>query len=200
MEEGIKKEQLVYYKIGSQIRRYRKEKDLKLVDLAAMTNIGSAMLSKIENGRMIPTIPTLFTIINRLGIPLEAFFAELTAESKFPGYLFLPQSAYARYEKEENARGFEYFSILEHSTDAGAFQISMVKVHPHAQRPPVTTSAFEYIYLISGALRYYLEDKAFEMQEGDSLFFDGSIAHVPVNETSETAVMLVLYLFNERVV
>ncbi len=198
MEEDITREQLVYYKIGSQIRKYRKEKDLKLLDLAALTNIGSAMLSKIENGRMIPTIPTLFTIISRLGIPLDAFFAELTAESSFPGFLFIPQSAYTPYEKEENAIGFEYLSVLEHTADAGAFQISVLKLHPQARRPPVTTSAFEYIYLVSGTVRYYLEDKAFKMQAGDSLFFDGAIPHVPVNESSETAVMLVLYLFREQ--
>ena len=74
-QETIDQAKLTYYKIGGVIRKYRKEKDLKLLDLAAITGIKSAMLSKIENGRMIPTIPTLFTIIQKLGISPEVFFS-----------------------------------------------------------------------------------------------------------------------------
>jgi transcriptional regulator with XRE-family HTH domain len=107
-------QQLVYYKIGGLIRKYRKEKDLKLLDLSAITGIKSAMLSKIENGRMLPTIPTLFTIINKLGIRPEIFFAQLNTGNDFPGYLFLPKETFTLYEKEEGAIGFQYQSILEY--------------------------------------------------------------------------------------
>ncbi|MEX6690680.1 XRE family transcriptional regulator [Danxiaibacter flavus] len=190
--------QLVYYKIGGLIRQYRKEKDLKLLDLSAITGIKSAMLSKIENGRMIPTIPTLFTIINKLGIRPETFFSQLSTESDFPGYFFLPKSGFTVYEKEESAIGFEYKSILEYNFEGGAFQISFLTLQPGAKRSQVTTAAFEFIYVLSGNLKYALEDKIFELSEGDALFFDGAIGHVPVNDSNMTVTLLVLYLFTEQ--
>jgi transcriptional regulator with XRE-family HTH domain len=197
MREAFEKDQLIYFKIGGMIRKYRKERDLKLLDLSALTNIGSAMLSKIENGRMIPTIPTLFTIINKLGVPPEIFFSELNADNKFPGYLFLPQTQFTPYVKEESASGFEYLSILEHNMDGGAFQVSLLKLQPGASRPLVTTAAYEFIYLLKGSVKYQLEDQFFEMKQGDALFFDGNIPHVPVNKTKDEALFLVLYLFTE---
>ena len=195
--ESIEKEQLAYFKIGGIIRKYRKEKDLKLLDLSALTGIGSAMLSKIENGRMIPTIPTLFTIIQKLGVSPEVFFSQLNTDNKFPGYDFLPTEHFTPYEKEEGAKGFAYFSILEHNMEGGAFQVSLLQLKPGSHRAQVTTAAFEFIYLLNGKVQYELEDKTFELSEGDALFFDGNIAHVPVNKSKQTVSLLVFYFFTD---
>ncbi|SHL61836.1 transcriptional regulator, XRE family with cupin sensor [Chitinophaga jiangningensis] len=197
-QESFEHGQLEYYKIGGVIRKFRKEKDLKLLDLAAITGIKSAMLSKIENGRMIPTIPTLFTIMNKLGIRPEHFFSHLYADNTFPGYLLLPKETFAAYEKEEGAIGFQYQSILESSHDGGAFQISLLTLFPGSNRPQVTTAAYEFIYVLEGSLEYQLEDKTFEMDTGDALFFDGNIAHVPINSKNKMVRLLVLYLFTDN--
>jgi transcriptional regulator with XRE-family HTH domain len=106
--EAAPQKALSYFKIGDTIRKYRKERDLKLQDLAGLIDISASMLSKIENGRMIPTIPTLFAIINKLGISPELFFSELNEKEDFPGYVFIPQSDYVPYVKEENVAGFDY--------------------------------------------------------------------------------------------
>lgn len=196
-QDSVNGGHLVYHRIGGLIRRYRKEKGLKLLDLSGVTGIKSAMLSKIENGRMLPTIPTLFTIIQKLGIKTETFFAELSAEHHFPGYILIPKDSYAPYEKEEGATGFEYQSILENNFEGGAFQISLLTLRPGAQRQQVTTAAYEYLYVLSGNLQYQLEDKTFDLREGDSLFFDGNIAHVPVNHQNTTVRLLVMYFFGD---
>ncbi len=196
-QESVNSGQLVYHKIGGLIRRYRKDKGLKLLDLSGVTGIKSAMLSKIENGRMLPTIPTLFTIIQKLGIKPETFFAELSAENDFPGYLHMPKASYTAYEKEESAVGFEYHSVFEHSFENGAFQLSILTLHPGAHRPAVTTAAYELVFVLSGNLQYQLEDRVFELTEGDSIFFDGNIPHVPIHTQKNTVQLLVMYFFAE---
>jgi transcriptional regulator with XRE-family HTH domain len=198
-QDELQQSQMVYHKIGGLIRKYRKDKDLKLLDLAAITGIKSAMLSKIENGRMIPTIPSLFTIINKLGVKPEVFFAELSSKKAFPGYIFLPKDGFTAYEKEEGAVGFQYQSILEYSYGGGAFQVSLLTLLPGSQRSLVTTSAFEFVYVLDGTVRYQLEDQVFNMAAGDALFFDGNIAHVPVNASDTVTRLLVLYLFTDSV-
>jgi quercetin dioxygenase-like cupin family protein len=61
----------------------------------------------------------------------------------------------------------------------------------------VVTAAYEYIYLINGTVKYSLGDEVFEMKAGDSLFFDGGIPHVPINESRTMAILLVVYFFPE---
>lgn len=189
--------QLAYHRIGGLIRKYRKEKGLKLLDLSGVTGIKSALLSKIENGRMLPSIPTLFTIVQKLGITPEIFFSELSAESDFPGYLHLPKDGFLTYEKEEGAIGFQYQSVLESTFEGGAFQVSLLTLTPGSQRGQVTTAAYEFVYVLNGPLQYQLEDKTFDLAEGDALFFDGSIGHVPINNQHITCRLLVMYFFGE---
>ncbi|MBO9619920.1 MAG: helix-turn-helix transcriptional regulator [Niabella sp.] len=186
---------LSYHKIGEAIRNYRKEKKLKLIDLAARANIGAALLSKIENGRMIPTIPTLFSIVAQLQVPINDFFSELTAEDDFPGYIFIPRATYKPYVKEEKATGFNYFSVLERGMSSGSFQISVLELVPGAKRKQVTTDAFEFIYTLNGSLSYHLEKKVLKLNTGDSLYFDGNIPHVPVNDSGKKVTLLVVYFF-----
>ncbi|MGN7787574.1 helix-turn-helix domain-containing protein [Niabella sp. 22666] len=184
-----------YHKLGSLIRKYRKEKDFKLLELASLTGMTSSLLSKIENGRMIPTIPSLFTIIQKLGISLDAFFTEFVSENKFDGYIHIPSKAFQPYQKEEEAEGFNYFSILENGFEGGTIQLSLLKLDPACNRAQVTTAAYEILYLVDGSIDYQLDEATIKLKEGDVLFFDGNIPHVPKNNSKKKATLLVIYLF-----
>lgn len=184
-----------YHKLGSLIRKYRKEKDLKLIDLSTLTGMTSSLLSKIENGRMIPTVPSLFTIIQKLGISLDVFFAEFVSENKFDGYVHIPANAFQPYEKEEEADGFSYFSILENSFEGGTIQLSLLKLEPGCSRALVTTAAYEILYVVDGSIDYQLDEQFIKIKAGDVLFFDGNIPHVPQNNSRKKATLLVIYVF-----
>jgi len=49
--------------------------------------------------------------------------------------------------------------------------------------------------MLSGECVYVIGDDEVLLKEGDSLFFDGRIPHVPVNRSNNSAKMLVLYFF-----
>ncbi|WP_115619910.1 cupin domain-containing protein [Chryseobacterium indoltheticum] len=48
--------------------------------------------------------------------------------------------------------------------------------------PQVITDAFEYKYIISGEVSYMIGNETYNLSEGDSLFFDGRLKHVPINK------------------
>jgi len=50
--------------------------------------------------------------------------------------------------------------------------------------------------MLSGECVYVLDDEEVVLREGDSIFFDGRIPHVPINKGVSPAKMLVLYFFN----
>lgn len=183
------------HRIGPKIRDYRKQQELRLVDLSNQAGISSAMLSKIENGRIIPTIPTLFQLISTLGVEPSDFFAELNDQNHLSNFLLIRQENYVPYVKEETAKGFQYQSILEYTHEFKNFQISLVTLQPNNKRPLVSTAAYEFLYLIEGSLKYYLDDTVLDLRKGDSLLFDGRIPHVPINQQDNPATYLVIYFF-----
>ncbi len=64
------------YCIGLKLRALRTRKRLTLARLAAETGLSTALLSKLETDRMIPTLPTLAAISRIYGVGLGYFFAE----------------------------------------------------------------------------------------------------------------------------
>jgi transcriptional regulator with XRE-family HTH domain len=67
---------LEHYCIGTKLRLLRTQKRLTLSRLAAETGLSTALLSKLETDRMIPTLPTLATISRVYGVGMNHFFAE----------------------------------------------------------------------------------------------------------------------------
>src|ERR1700758_1826805 len=93
LTEGLEK-----YAIGEKLRRLRLRKKMGLVELGRHTGLSAPMLSKIERGRLFPTLPTLLRIAMVFNAGLENFFTEssptvamarkkdrLTFEEKFGG-------------------------------------------------------------------------------------------------------------------
>ena len=64
------------YCIGMKLRLLRTRKRLTLARLAAETGLSTALLSKLETDRMVPTLPTLATISRVYGVGMSYFFAE----------------------------------------------------------------------------------------------------------------------------
>ena len=64
------------YCIGLKLRALRTQKRLTLARLAAETGLSTALLSKLETERMIPTLPTLATISRVYGVGMSYFFRE----------------------------------------------------------------------------------------------------------------------------
>jgi quercetin dioxygenase-like cupin family protein len=47
--------------------------------------------------------------------------------------------------------------------------------------------------MISGSCEYQINDEMIVLEEGDSIYFDASLPHIPINNTKKKAVMLVMY-------
>src|ERR1700691_2977161 len=69
------------YCIGMKLRTLRTRKRLTLSRLAAETGLSTALLSKLETDRMIPTLPTLATISRVYGVGMSYFFSEPSRHS-----------------------------------------------------------------------------------------------------------------------
>ena len=83
MESGSRQvgQSLAVYSIGQKLRALRMQKGLTLLRLAVQTGLSTALLSKLETDRMIPTLLTLATICRVYGVGLGFFFADAKKHS-----------------------------------------------------------------------------------------------------------------------
>jgi transcriptional regulator with XRE-family HTH domain len=69
--------------VGRRIRELRLESRVNQRELGEVTGLAVSYLSRVENGRLTPTLPTLKKIAGALAVPLTVLFdAEATLEAK----------------------------------------------------------------------------------------------------------------------
>ena len=109
------------YCIGLKLRSLRTQKRMTLSRLAAETGLSTALLSKLETDRMIPTLPTLATISRVYGVGMSHFFAEPARHT-----LSITRKAHL----EGNERGLE--------------QVKVVPLNAASERPRLTAQMIEF--------------------------------------------------------
>lgn len=64
-------------RIGSNIRKYRKAKNLRQQDLAEMVNVSVNYIGMIERGEKVPALETFIDIINALEVSADVVLADV---------------------------------------------------------------------------------------------------------------------------
>ncbi len=184
----------VLIEIAKKIRSLRQAQSLTLHEVAERAEVSKSLLSKVENGRTVPSLPVLVAVIQALKVDMSSFFEDigLGRNMDLP-YLHRSADDYQPFEREA-ASGFFYQHVLNQSLQDTTLEVVILDVHPGSQREPLTTDGYEYKYVLRGRIEYHIGDDIVPLKVGDSLLFDGRIPHVPVNRSEEVATMLVVYL------
>jgi transcriptional regulator with XRE-family HTH domain len=165
------------YLIGEKIRTLRLKKSMGLVELGKHTGLSAALLSKIERGKLIPTLPTLLRIALVFSVGLEFFFNEdrqrrltevirKSERKRFPERPGVPDPSYffesLDYKATERKLS-AYYAEFE--------TIAPERLKPH-QHPGV-----ELVYVIRGELTIGIGNDSYALEEGDAIYFDSSFPH-----------------------
>src|SRR5271166_6752170 len=70
------KETLDRYHVGDKLKHLRLRRKLGLVELSRHTGLSPALLSKLEHGKLYPTLPTLTRIALVFSVGLDHFFSD----------------------------------------------------------------------------------------------------------------------------
>lgn len=183
--------------IGKRIKEIRKKNNLTINTVAADAEVSNGLISRIENGRTIPSLPVLLNIIHALGIEVSSFFNGLPKSEK-NNFIVSRREDSNIIEKEDEAKGFEYKFLFGKQLSSVGFEAVLLEVQPGSERGKVETDAFEFKYILTGECWYVIGEEEVLLKEGDSIFFDGRIPHVPVNRGNVPSKMLVLYFFLQK--
>ncbi len=181
--------------IGQQARQFRQELDMTVGELAKLAGLSVGMLSKIENGMTSPSLATLRALAEALNVPVTSLFRKYE-EQRDATYVKAEQGLVI--ERRGSRAGHQY-QLLGHSIGKG------VSVEPYLVTlteksevfPLFQHSGQEFIYLLSGKVRYRHGNRTYELQPGDSLFFDADAPHGP-EELLELPIRLLSVIVEQK--
>ena len=165
--------------IGHEVRAYRKKLGITVTDLAAATGISLGMLSKIENGNISPSLTTLQSLSRALGVPLTAFFRRFEEPRNA---VFVKAGQGIELERRGTRAGHQYNLLghIDNNTSGVIVEPYLITLTADSDTfPTFQHEGMEFLYMLEGEVVYRHGDQLFQMQPGDSLFFDADAPHGP---------------------
>jgi transcriptional regulator with XRE-family HTH domain len=165
------------YSIGEKLRALRVRKGMGLVELGKHTGLSAGLLSKLERGKLFPTLPTLLRIAMVFGVGLDFFF---TDERKRRIVGIVRKQERVRFPERPGAQEVPYFfESLDYRTTerklsayfAEFQEIGPEKVKPH-QHPGV-----EFLFVMKGSLILKIASEEFQLEAEDAIYFDSAVQH-----------------------
>jgi transcriptional regulator with XRE-family HTH domain len=163
--------------IGAEVRKLRKSLDLTVSELGVASGISAGMLSKIENGSISPSLSTLSSLAKALNVPITGLFRE-TGEQR--DCSFVRAGTGVRIERRGTKAGHLY-DLLGHSL-GGDVIVEPYLITLKADAEPYINfrhAGVEFIYMLTGKVRYRHADRSYVLGPGDALFFDSAGRHGP---------------------
>jgi quercetin dioxygenase-like cupin family protein/DNA-binding transcriptional regulator YiaG len=161
--------------VGLQIRTLRREKQLSLQQMTAVTGLSVGLLSQIERDISSPSVRALRLISDALGVEPIQFFKRNTQDKPGEGVDVVLRRDTQRVV--HFAAGITKHG-LTHS-EHGGLELLLVTMAPGA------TSGSEFYrhpgieagYVISGRLKLAVEEEVFYLEAGDSFNFKSALLH-----------------------
>lgn len=165
------------YRIGEKLRALRLKKKLGLVELGKHTGLSPALLSKLERGKLFPTLPTLLRISLVFSVGLDYFFSD---ESKRHIVSVVRKDDRLRFPERPNAKDVAYFfeslDFAAPEPELNAFLADFehvpsetLRLHQH--------SGVEFLHALAGKLELVIGGVPYELEAGDSIYFDSTVPH-----------------------
>jgi transcriptional regulator with XRE-family HTH domain len=155
------------YCIGMKLRALRTRKRLTLSRLAAETGLSTALLSKLETDRMIPTLPTLTTICRVYGVGLSYFFSEPKRHSMS---ITRKAQLVSKGRSSDSVKRTPLHAVLEH----GGLRAETIEFEPDgtAYMPGQSGAFCGFLYVVEGRLRMDSSGMVETLETGDSAYID----------------------------
>lgn len=173
--------------IGKKIKELRKQRKMKLVELADKTGIQIATLSRMEHNKMTGTLASHMKIAKALSIDLVDLYQELAAPSMNPETVTNRMNA-ETFAMNERAS----YEILTGTLSDKKMMPIMMRVEPNGKtiQEHGKPGCERFIFILKGKLSIHIGEKIFELKQNNSLYFDASVNHHFENHASTTAKFL----------
>ena len=160
--------------VGRRLRALRLEKGLTVNGLAAIAQVPPSTISKMENGRLQPSLVHAINLAMALGENLGFLVDRYRAE---------PEDAVVARRRDRAKIDYPEMGITLEDLN-GNFHTGVLEARLGVLQRGATSGAEtmshvgeEFCYVVDGAIRYTVDGEAFTLETGDSLHFRSELAH-----------------------
>jgi transcriptional regulator with XRE-family HTH domain len=178
--------------LGAAIKDRRLARGFTQEQLGKRAGVSKSFVSRLENGTVSPSIPTLLAIARVLEASVGELF-DLVEEraSKTPVIV-------TAKERKTVARGGTAFGYAyELLAREGNSVMEPFVVHfPPGTKPRrwFVHNGHEFNLVLQGKMDFYYSDKVYLLEEGDSVYFDSSVPHTGVARGPEEVSMVAILI------
>jgi transcriptional regulator with XRE-family HTH domain len=149
--------------VAPRLRRIREQRRMTLDGVASSTGISKSTLSRLETGGRRPTLELLLALSHAYRVPLDDLVA---APAEGDPRLYL---------KPGRVKGRTVIPLTRQPDGMQAWKIIIPtsKVTP----APRTHEGYEWIYVLSGRMRFILGDEDWVLGPGEIAAFDTAVPH-----------------------
>jgi len=172
--------------VGLRLRAVREEQKLSLRALAERCGLSINAISQIERGENSPTVSSLHRLATALNLSITDFFQEEARQTT----VLVKKDLGLR--SQSNGVTMESLGIGLFNQQMEPFRI-VIQPGVGNMEDPAAHSGEEFVHCLEGEVNYFIDNRKYHLERGDSLLFDATQCHAYHNTTSRPAVLLLIY-------
>jgi transcriptional regulator with XRE-family HTH domain len=175
----------VLMSIGERLRAARERAGYTLEELAALTGLSKAHLSRLESAERQPSIAALLTFASALRVPVGRLLGD-EADETAP-----PMAVYSPHALPHEVAGL-HVAPCSGYTGSGALEALRMTISPDREPGPLARHrGEEWLYVVSGELELDYDGRAYEILSGSAAHFDADRPHRLRAKDQPTEVLVV---------
>lgn len=183
--------------LGATVRELRQRHHLTIAEVAERAGVSRSMLSKIENGQTSTSLDTLSNVAHALGITMATLFRDFDAPAG--GAQIVRKGEGMEVVRRGTKRGHTYHLLAYDHGPKKLFEPFLVTMNDKSEVfPTFEHPGTEFIHLLEGKIKYRHGQQSYVMGPGDSLTFDGSVPHGPVQLIKLPIRMLAIIIYDDE--
>ncbi|MFD7226112.1 XRE family transcriptional regulator [Streptomyces sp. NPDC059892] len=167
--------------VGARLRALRRARGATLAALADETGLTASTLSRLENGKLRPTLEQLLPLARAHGVPLDDLVAAPPTGDPRVHLRPVRRSGLVMVPLTRRAGGIQAYKVI----------------YPPAGRAPTmnpqTHEGYEWFYVLDGHVRFVLGEREFRLGVGEAAEFDTREPHWIGSADSRPAELLALF-------
>ena len=172
--------------IGPRLRQAREHKNMSVRGLARYVGVSPSLVSQIERGRVMPSVGTLYSIANELGLVVDDLFSGAQPRSRKSDRSEVTAADIVNLVLKSGQRkiikladGVRWERLTPTPDKDVEFLVVVYDVGAEscAKDALIRHGGKEYAYMLNGRLGIKIGFEEFELGPGDSIAFDAQMPH-----------------------
>lgn len=162
--------------IGLALRDLRETQALSARELADESGVSAAMISRIESGKVSPSISTMTSLTDALDVPLVSLFRDLASERTDFTHVKKGEGVVSTRMMGDHIH--HYVNLATHRRRDLNFEAHTVTMtQQESEAPRYIGHGVVFMHVLKGSANFFYGKQKLKLSRGDSLSIDAELAY-----------------------